>query len=85
MNDVVICIGLFVLTMSMFFIGYVIGRMEATHEHFTSEFDIPGDSDLHDAFMEMESRRNEMECISLVPDSKSDLVWNYVDSISDKE
>lgn len=67
MINVLVCIGLFALTMGMFFIGYAIGRLEETKNGCTStNTTVPGDSDLLDALVEVDAQRNSLSRDSVV-------------------
>lgn len=70
MTNVLVCIGLFCLTMGMFFIGYAVGRLEEKHhDNFNKDTDIPGDSDLYDTLVEVVERREREERNSVVSDN----------------
>lgn len=65
---VLVCIGLFALTMGMFFIGYAIGRLEESKNVKGDDY-ISDSTHLGEFIMEMESQREREERSSFLGDN----------------
>ena len=70
MIDILVCIGLFALTMGMFFIGYSVGRLEERKNDVVArDAIVSSNSDLFNTLVEVDAQRDSLSRDSVVGDA----------------